>query len=145
MRYKTPVVKSEEVVKGWKVVDAEGKILGRLASEVAKVLKGKTKPNYTPHVDHGDFVIVVNAEKVVLTGRKLDNKVYWKHTGYVGGIKKRSAKEILLSKKPEEVVELAVKGMLSRGALSRDLRAHLKVYAGPSHPHAAQKPEVLSF
>ncbi len=128
----------------WYVVDAEGMTLGRLASEVAKVLRGKNKPIFTPHMDTGDYVIVVNAEKVKVTGKKLDQKVYYHHSGYVGGLKETTLKE-KLAKKPEQVIELAVKGMLPKGPLGRQMYRKLFVYAGPEHNHAAQKPETLTF
>ena len=126
------------------VVDAEGKTLGRLASEVAKVLRGKNKPIFTPHIDTGDYVIVVNAEKIKVTGKKLDQKVYYRHSGYVGGIKETTLKE-MLNKHPERVIEFAVKGMLPKGPLGRQMYTKLFVYAGPDHKHAAQKPEALAF
>ncbi len=128
----------------WYVVDAAGMTLGRLASEVAKVLRGKNKPIFTPHLDTGDYVIIVNAEKISVTGKKMDQKVYYHHSGYVGGLKEVTLKE-KLKKKPEEVVELAVKGMLPKGPLGRQMYRKLYVYAGPEHKHAAQKPEVLTF
>ena len=128
----------------WYVVDAEGKTLGRLASEVAKVLRGKNKPIFTPHIDTGDYVIVVNAEKIKVTGKKLDQKVYYRHSGYVGGIKETTLKE-MLNKHPERVIEFAVKGMLPKGPLGRQMYTKLHVYAGPDHDQAAQKPEVLKF
>ena len=128
----------------WYVVDAEGMTLGRLASEVAKVLRGKNKPIFTPHIDTGDYVIVVNAEKVKVTGKKLLQKVYYNHSDYVGGMKETTLKE-MMAKKPEKVVELAVKGMLPKGPLGREMYTKLFVYAGPEHKHAAQKPEVLTF
>jgi large subunit ribosomal protein L13 len=128
----------------WYVVDAAGMTLGRLASEVAKVLRGKNKPIFTPHLDTGDYVIIVNAEKISVTGKKMDQKVYYHHSGYVGGLKEVTLKE-KLKKKPEEVVELAVKGMLPKGPLGRQMYRKLFVYAGPEHKHAAQKPEALTF
>ena len=126
------------------VVDAQGQTLGRLASEVAKVLRGKNKPIYTPHVDCGDYVVIVNADKIVVTGKKLDQKIYYHHSGWVGGMKETTLRE-MLQKKPEQVVELAVKGMLPKGPLGREMYTKLHVYAGAEHPHAAQKPEVLTF
>ena len=132
------------IERKWYVVDAEGCTLGRLASEVAKVLRGKNKPIFTPHADTGDYVIVVNADKVVVTGRKLDQKIYYHHSDYVGGMKETTLRE-KLAKKPEEVVELAVKGMLPKGPLGRRMYKKLFVYAGAEHPHAAQKPEELKF
>ena len=128
----------------WYVVDAEGCTLGRLSSEVAKVLRGKNKPIFTPHIDTGDYVIVVNADKIAVTGKKLDQKIYYHHSEYVGGMKETTLKE-MLAKKPERVVELAVKGMLPKGPLGRQMYKKLFVYAGPEHKHAAQKPEVLTF
>ena len=128
----------------WYVVDAEGKTLGRLASEVANVLRGKKKPIYTPHIDTGDYVIVVNAEKVKTTGKKLDQKKYYHHSEYVGGMKEATLKE-MMQKKPEFVITHAVKGMLPKGPLGRQMLTKLHVYAGPEHKHAAQKPEVLDI
>ena len=128
----------------WYVVDATGMTLGRLAAEVAKVLRGKNKPIFTPHIDTGDYVIVINAEKIAVTGKKLDQKVYYHHSDYVGGMKEATLRE-KLNKKPEEVIELAVKGMLPKGPLGRQMYKKLFVYAGPEHKHAAQKPEVLTF
>ena len=132
------------VERKWYVVDAEGKTLGRLASEVANVLRGKKKPIYTPHIDTGDYVIVVNAEKVVTTGKKLDQKKYYHHSEYVGGMKEARLKE-MMQKKPEFVSTHAVKGMLPKGPLGRQMLTKLHVYAGPEHNHAAQKPEVLDI
>ena len=126
------------------MVDAEGATLGRLASEIAKVLRGKNKPEYTPHIDTGDYVIVVNAEKVKVTGKKLQQKIYYNHSDYVGGMKETTLAE-LLAKKPEKVIELAVKGMLPKGPMGRDMIKKLHVYAGPDHKHEAQKPEVLEI
>ena len=128
----------------WYVVDAEGMTLGRLASEVAKILRGKNKPTFTPHMDTGDYVIVVNAEKIKVTGKKLDQKIYHHHSEYVGGMKEATLRE-KMDKKPEQVVELAVKGMLPKGPLGRQKYTKHYVYAGPDHKHAAQKPEVLTF
>ena len=128
----------------WYVVDAEGQTLGRLASEVAKVLRGKNKPVYTPHVDTGDYVIIVNADKVAVTGKKMDQKIYYHHSDYVGGMKETTLKE-MMAKKPEKVLELAVKGMLPKGPLGRSMYTKLFVYAGPEHKHEAQKPEALTF
>ena len=132
------------VERKWYVVDAEGCTLGRLSSEVAKVLRGKNKPIFTPHIDTGDYVIVVNADKIAVTGKKLDQKIYYHHSEYVGGMKETTLKE-MLAKKPERVVELAVKGMLPKGPLGRQMYKKLFVYAGTEHKHAAQKPEVLTF
>ena len=134
----------DKIERKWYVVDAEGCTLGRLASEVASVLRGKNKPVFTPHVDTGDYVIVINAEKVKVTGKKLDQKVYYRHSEYVGGMKETTLRE-MLAKKPEKVVELAVKGMLPKGPLGNQMYTKLYVYAGPEHKHAAQKPEVLTF
>ena len=128
----------------WYVVDATDKTLGRMAAEIAKVLRGKNKPIFTPHMDTGDYVIVVNAEKIKVTGKKMDQKIYYHHSDYVGGMKEATLKE-KLAKKPEEVIELAVKGMLPKGPLGRQMYKKLFVYAGPEHKHAAQKPEVLTF
>lgn len=132
------------IERKWYVVDATDMTLGRLASEVAKVLRGKNKPTFTPHIDTGDYVIVVNAEKVKVTGKKLDQKIYYHHSDYVGGMKETTLRE-MLAKKPEKVVELAVKGMLPKGPLGREMFTKLHVYAGAEHPHTAQKPEVLTF
>ena len=134
----------DKIDRKWYVVDAEGCTLGRLASEVANVLRGKNKPIYTPHVDCGDYVIVVNADKIKVTGKKLDQKIYYRHPEYVGGMKKTTLRE-LLAKKPERVIELAVKGMLPKGPLGRSLYTKLHVYAGAEHTHAAQKPEVMEI
>ena len=128
----------------WYVVDAQGKVLGRMASEIAKVLRGKNKPIFTPNADTGDFVIVINARGVKLTGKKLQKKVYYRHTEYPGGIRERTA-EKMLEEKPENLVLLAVKGMLPKNRLSRRLVTKLKIYAGPEHPHEAQKPQLLAI
>ena len=141
---KTFMASPATIDRKWYVVDAEGMTLGRLASEVAKVLRGKNKPIFTPHIDTGDYVIVVNAEKIKVTGKKLDQKVYYRHSGYVGGIKETTLKE-MLNKHPERVIEFAVKGMLPKGPLGRQMFTKLHVYAGPDHEQAAQKPEVLKF
>ncbi len=141
---KTFMASPATIDRKWYVVDAEGMTLGRLASEVASILRGKNKPTFTPHMDTGDYVIVVNAEKIKVTGKKLDQKVYYHHSGYVGGLKETTLKE-KLAKKPEQVLELAVKGMLPKGPLGRQMYRKLFVYAGPEHKHAAQKPEVLTF
>ena len=132
------------IERKWYVVDATDMTLGRLASEVAKVLRGKNKPTFTPHIDTGDYVIVVNAEKIKVTGKKLDQKVYYHHSEYVGGMKETTLRE-MLAKKPEKVIELAVKGMLPKGPLGREMYTKLYVYAGPDHKHQAQKPETLTF
>ena len=140
----TYMANPDKIERKWYVVDAEGKTIGRLASEVAKVLRGKNKPVFTPHVDTGDYVIIVNAEKVSVTGKKLDQKIYYHHSDYVGGMKETTLRE-MMAKKPEKVLELAVKGMLPKGPLGRSMIKKLHVYAGPEHNHAAQKPEVLTF
>ena len=132
------------ITRDWYVVDATGHTLGRLASEVASVLRGKNKPEFTPHVDTGDYVIVVNAEKVNVTGKKLNQKIYYNHSEYVGGMKETTLAE-MMAKKPEKVIELAVKGMLPKGPLGRSMYTKLFVYAGPEHKHEAQKPEALTF
>lgn len=132
------------IERKWYVVDAEGLTLGRLASETAKILRGKNKPIFTPHIDTGDYVIIVNAEKVKVTGKKLDQKVYYRHSEYVGGMKETTLRE-MMEKKPEKVIELAVKGMLPKGPLGREMHKKLFVYAGPEHKHQAQKPEALTF
>src|ERR1700674_3520293 len=142
---KTYSAKTAEVEKKWVLLDGTGLIVGRLASIVALRLRGKHKPTYTPHVDCGDNVIVVNAEKVVLTGRKVQQKVYHHHTGYIGGIKERTAKSILEGRFPERIVEKAVERMLPRGPLARVQLGNLRVYAGPDHPHAAQNPQTLDI
>lgn len=134
--------KKEEVVRNWYVIDAEGISLGRLAAKVSNVLQGKHKPTYTPHVDCGDNVIVVNAEKVNLTGNKLNDKIYYNHSGYTGGLRERTAKE-MIENYPVEMIERAVKGMLPKTRLGRQMYKKLFVYAGPEHKHAAQKPEVM--
>ena len=132
------------IERKWYVVDATGYTLGRLASEVAKVLRGKNKPIYTPHIDTGDYVIIVNADKIKVTGKKLEQKIYYNHSDYVGGMRETTLKE-MLAKKPERVIELAVKGMLPKGPLGRSMYKKLFVYAGPEHKHEAQKPEALTF
>ena len=132
------------IERKWYVVDAADQTLGRLASQVASVLRGKNKPTYTPSMDTGDYVIVVNADKVKVTGKKLDQKVYYRHSDYVGGMKETTLKE-LMAKKPEDVINFAVKGMLPKGPLGRQMIKKLHVYAGPEHNHAAQKPEVLEI
>ncbi len=141
---KTFMPNPQTVERKWYVVDATDMTLGRLASEVAKVLRGKNKPIFTPHADTGDYVVIVNAEKVKVTGKKLDQKMYYHHSDYVGGMKETNLRE-MMAKKPERVVELAVKGMLPKGPLGRQMYKKLHVYAGPEHQQAAQKPEVLTF
>ncbi len=140
---KTYSAKPGEVEKKWILIDAEGVVLGRLASIIATRLRGKHKPTYTPHVDCGDNIIVINADKVVLTGRKMQKKTYYWHTGYPGGIKARTADKMLAGKRPTRVLELAVKRMMPKGPLARRQLKNLRIYAGPTHPHEAQKPEVL--
>lgn len=132
------------IERKWYVVDATGQTLGRLASEVAKVLRGKNKPIFTPHIDTGDYVIIVNADKVAVTGKKLDKKLYYRHSEYVGGFKSQTLRE-MMEKKPDHVVKMAVKGMLPKGPLGNQMLTKLHVYAGAEHPHAAQKPEALTF
>ena len=139
---KTYMQRKEDVARNWYVVDAEGQTLGRLATKVANVLRGKHKPTYTPHVDGGDYVIVVNANKVVLTGNKLNDKIYYNHSRYTGGLRERTAKE-MVEKYPVEMIERAVKGMLPKGRLGRQMYKKLFVYAEGNHPHSAQKPSVL--
>ena len=141
---KTYMANPDKIERKWYVVDAEGCTLGRLASEIAKVLRGKNKPEFTPHVDTGDYVVVVNAEKVKVTGKKLQQKIYYNHSDYVGGMRETTLAE-LMDKKPEQVIELAVKGMLPKGPLGRQMYKKLFVYVGPDHKHAAQKPETLTF
>lgn len=140
----TYMANPDKIERKWYVVDADGCTLGRLASGVASVLRGKNKPQFTPHVDTGDYVIVINADKIKVTGKKLNQKVYYSHSDYVGGMKEATLKE-MLAKKPEKVIEIAVKGMLPKGPLGREMYTKLFVYAGPEHKHAAQKPEVLTF
>src|SRR5215210_2037163 len=141
---KTYNAKPGEITRDWYVVDADGKTLGRLATAIADTLRGKNKPQYTPHVDTGDFVIVVNAERIAVTGKKLDEKMYYRHSGYPGGLRERTLRE-QLARRPEEVIRLAVKGMLPRNRLSRAQLTKLKVYAGPEHPHEAQQPKPLEL
>lgn len=141
---KTFVASAAAVERKWYVVDADGMTLGRMAAEIAKVLRGKNKPIFTPHIDTGDYVIVINAEKIKVTGKKLDQKIYYHHSDYVGGMKETTLKE-MLAKHPERVVEFAVKGMLPKGPLGRQMYKKLFVYAGPEHKHQAQKPEALTF
>lgn len=140
----TFIAKSAEIERKWLVIDATDKNLGRLSSEIASILRGKKKPIFTPFIDTGDYVIVVNCEKVAVTGKKLTDKVYRHHTGWVGGLKETSLQE-MLEKKPEEVIRLAVKGMLPKNALGKQMLKKLHVYAGPDHKHEAQKPEVYNF
>jgi large subunit ribosomal protein L13 len=139
---KTYVATPDSRERNWLVVDASGKTLGRLATQIADILRGKRKPEYTPHVDVGDFVIVVNAERISVSGNKRQEKRYYRHSGYPGGLRSRTLEE-MLARRPEEVIRLAVKGMLPRNRLGRAQLRKLKIYAGPEHPHAAQKPEPL--
>ncbi len=141
---KTYSAKPQEIERQWYVVDAEGKTLGRLASEIAKILRGKHKPIYTPHVDCGDYVIVINADKIRVTGKRLDQKIYYRHSGYIGGLKATSLRR-MLETHPERVVEYAVRGMLPKNRLGRKMYKKLKVYAQPTHPHQAQKPVPLEL
>ena len=141
---KTEVAKAENIKRDWYVVDAQDVVLGRLSTRVAGILRGKNKPLYTPSVDTGDFVIVVNAEKISLTGRKLADKIYYSHSGYVGGLKEISAGK-LLEKKPDALIRKAVKGMLPKNKLARAMLSKLKIYAGSSHPHEAQQPKILAL
>jgi large subunit ribosomal protein L13 len=141
---KTYSARPQDVRRQWHLIDAEGKTLGRLATEVARRLRGKHKPEYTPHIDTGDYIVVINAEKIHVTGRKMSDKMYHHHTGYIGNLKSISL-EKLLDRKPEKVIQLAVKGMMPRGPLGRAMLGKLKVYAGPEHPHAAQQPQALEL
>ena len=141
---KTYMANPDKIERKWYVVDAEGATLGRLCSEIAKVLRGKNKPEFTPHEDTGDYVIVVNAEKIKVTGKKLSQKIYYNHSDYVGGMRETTLAE-MMAKKPEKVIELAVKGMLPKGPLGRAMIKKLHVYAGPDHAHQAQKPVELKF
>jgi large subunit ribosomal protein L13 len=141
---KTYVAKPTERERNWLVVDATGQTLGRLATQLADALRGKRKPEYTPHIDTGDFVVVVNAEKISVTGNKLAEKRYYRHSGYPGGLKSRTLEE-MLARRPEEVIRLAVKGMMPRNRLSRKQITKLKIYAGPEHPHVAQKPQQMEI
>jgi large subunit ribosomal protein L13 len=141
---KTFSMNKEDVTRRWFLVDAQDQVLGRLATKVARILTGKEKPVFTNHVDTGDFVVVVNAGKIMLTGSKLDNKVYYRHTGYPGGIKGITARQ-MLERKPEQVIKNAVKGMLPKNRLGTGMLTKLKVYAGPDHPHEAQKPEKVEL
>lgn len=141
---KSYIAKPAEVERKWYVIDAEDKTLGKIASEVASILRGKKKPIYTPHVDTGDYVIVINAEKVRVTGKKEEQKIYKSHSGYPGGLKETTLRE-LRAKKPEEIIRHAVKGMMLKGKLGRQMFKKLKVYAGPEHPHTAQNPEEWTF
>lgn len=141
----THTTKPSDIQRKWYVVDATGVVLGRLSAEISKILRGKHKPYYTPHLDCGDYVVVINADKVKLTGKKLSDKVYYKHTGYIGGIKSTTAGKVLSSAHPERVIQKAVERMITRSPMGRDQMSKLKVYAGESHPHTAQNPEVLDI
>ena len=141
---KTTITKTGEATRAWFIVDAEDKVLGRLAVEIANVLRGRNKPTYTPHVDDGDFVVVVNAEKVKLTGKKEQQKIYQRYSGYRGGLKKTPA-SVVRERHPERLIQLAVKGMMPKNTLNRHAYKRLKVYAGPDHPNEAQNPQVLEF
>ena len=141
---KTFMPKAADITRQWYVVDAEGQVFGRVASQVANILRGKNKPIYTPNVDTGDYVIIINADKIVMTGKKLDQKIYYHHSEYVGGMKEATLRE-MMQKKPEFVITHAVKGMLPKGPLGRQMLKKLHVYAGPEHNHAAQKPETLDI
>jgi large subunit ribosomal protein L13 len=141
---KTYVAKPTDRERNWLIVDADGQTLGRLATQIADALRGKRKPTYTPHIDTGDFVVVINAEKIAVTGKKLTDKRYYRHSGYPGGLKSRSLAE-MLDRRPEEVIRIAVKGMLPRNRLARRQITKLKIYAGPDHPHVAQQPQPMEI
>jgi len=140
----TFIAKQDEVERNWVLVDAKDKVLGRLAADVASILRGKTKPTYTPHIDVGDFVVIINADKVKLTGRKLEQKKYYNHSGYMGGLRERPARQIM-EKRPEEIIKHAVKGMLPKNSLGRSMFKKLKVYTGENHPHEAQQPQAINL
>jgi large subunit ribosomal protein L13 len=140
----TPWVKKEEVQRNWYLIDAKGQVLGRLASKLAYLLQGKHRPDFTPHVDQADFFVIINADKIKLTGKKLDQKVYWRHSGYMGGLKLETARK-LLEKKPEMLIHLAVKRMLPRNRMRPKLLKKLKIYAGSNHPHTAQNPQPIEI
>ncbi|TVQ28352.1 MAG: 50S ribosomal protein L13 [Wenzhouxiangella sp.] len=141
---KTYSARPQDIRRQWHLIDAEGKTLGRLATEVARRLRGKHKPEYTPHIDTGDYVVIINAEKIAVTGRKMTDKVYYRHTGFIGNLKSITL-EKLLARRPERVIQQAVKGMMPRGPLGRAMLGKLKVYAGSEHPHAAQQPQLLEL
>jgi len=141
---KTFVAKEHEIEKKWYLIDAKERVLGRLASQIASILRGKNKPIFTPHMDAGDYIVVINADKVILTGGKIEKKIYYHHSGYVGGLKKTTAKEMLL-KRPENLIKFAVKGMLPKNSLGRRQLTKLKIYAGQDYPHQAQQPEKLEI
>lgn len=142
---KTYSAKPSEIVKNWVLIDAEGLVLGRMASRVANILRGKTKPTFTPHMDCGDHVVIINADKVKLTGKKMSDKIYYRHTGHPGGIKSQTAGQILEGRFPERVIEKAIQRMIPSGPLGRQQMRNLRVYAGTEHPHGAQNPEVLDI
>jgi len=144
IRMKTYSAKAQDIRRQWHLIDANGKTLGRLATEIARRLRGKHKPEYTPHMDTGDYIVVVNAEKVHVTGNKLADKMYYRHTGYIGNLKSTNLEKLLASH-PERVIQQAVKGMMPKGPLGRSMLAKLKIYAGGEHPHAAQQPQALEL
>lgn len=141
---KTYSAKPQDIRRQWHLIDADGKTLGRISTEIARRLRGKHKPEYTPHMDTGDYIVVVNADKVHVTGNKLADKMYYRHTGYIGNLKSTNLEKLLASK-PERVIQYAVKGMMPKGPLGRQMLSKLKVYAGPEHPHAAQQPQALEL
>lgn len=140
----TFIARKDEAERNWVLVDAKDQVLGRLAADVASILRGKTKPTYTPFIDVGDFVVIVNAEKVRLTGRKMEQKMYYRHSGYMGGLKERTARQVM-EKRPEEIIRHAVKGMLPKNSLGRSMFKKLKVYVGENHPHEAQQPQTITL
>ncbi len=140
----TFIARKDEAERNWVLVDAKDQVLGRLAADVASILRGKTKPTYTPFIDVGDFVVIINAEKIKLTGRKMEQKMYYRHSGYMGGLKERTARQVM-DKKPEEIIRHAVKGMLPKNSLGRSMFKKLKVYAGENHPHEAQQPQTITL
>ena len=141
---KTYSAKPQDIRRQWHLIDADGKTLGRISTEIARRLRGKHKPEYTPHMDTGDYIVVVNADKVHVTGNKMSDKMYYKHTGYIGNLKSTNLEKLLASK-PERVIQYAVKGMMPKGPLGRQMLSKLKVYAGPEHPHTAQQPQALEL
>ncbi|MGY6553801.1 MAG: 50S ribosomal protein L13 [Wenzhouxiangella sp.] len=141
---KTYSAKPQDIRREWHLIDADGKTLGRISTEIARRLRGKHKPEYTPHMDTGDYIVVVNADKVHVTGNKMSDKMYYKHTGYIGNLKSTNLEKLLASK-PERVIQYAVKGMMPKGPLGRQMLTKLKIYAGPEHPHAAQQPQALEL
>ena len=140
----TFIARKDEAERNWVLVDAKDQVLGRLAADVASILRGKTKPTYTPFIDAGDFVVIINAEKIKLTGRKMEQKMYYRHSGYMGGLKERTARQVM-DKKPEEIIRHAVKGMLPKNSLGRSMYKKLKVYVGENHPHEAQQPQTITL